>query len=296
MMYKNLSAEGLGIFGRQSELIELSLTYGFRGLDLDILDLVKRAQTQGVAQACRFLKSAQIEVGGFELPIRWLADDATFKADLPQLQTALEISSFLGGKGCYAMIQPGSDDLPYHENFELHRRRLAEVAGLLAKHEMRLGLGLLAAPAHRLEKRFEFINQADALLTLIKTIGAPNIGLLFDTWNWRVGGGSLDQLRDRGRDFIVAVRIADAPADIDPATAEETDRLLPTDGGAADIPGVMQLLGELEYEGPVSLFPHPSRFEGRTREANVQTAKGILEDLFKIAYPVDEALTEPVAG
>jgi chitinase len=41
-MYKNLNATVLGVSGRQSELIELAMTYGFRGLDIDIVDLVKR--------------------------------------------------------------------------------------------------------------------------------------------------------------------------------------------------------------------------------------------------------------
>jgi hypothetical protein len=36
-MYKNLNTAALGITGRQSELIELALTYGFRGLDLDMV-------------------------------------------------------------------------------------------------------------------------------------------------------------------------------------------------------------------------------------------------------------------
>ncbi len=284
-MYKNLSAEGLGISGRQTELIELSLTHGFKGLDLDVVDLIKRSQVQGVPQATRFLKSAQINVGGFELPVRWLADEATFQADLPQLETAMEIAAALGGNGCYTLIQPGSDELPYHENFELHRKRLAQVAKLLAAKDLKLGLGLIAAPERRAEKRFEFIYQADALLTLIKTIGAANIGLLYDTWNWRVGGGTIDQVRERGVEGIVAVRIADAPADIDASTALETDRLTPTEGGACDLPAVMQMLGELGYEGPLSMYAHPTRYTGRTREAIVQEARAALDELIKVTNP-----------
>ena len=291
-MYKNLSAEGLGISGRQTELIELALSNGFSGLDLDIIDLVKRSQVQGVLQATRFLKSAQMQIGGFELPIRWLADEAAFQADLAQLQVAMEIAVTLGGKGCYTLIQPGSDDLPYHENFELHRKRLALIAKLLAEKDLKLGLGLLAAPAHRADKRFEFIHQADALLTLIKTIGAPNVGLLYDTWNWRVGGGSLDQVRECGTEGIVAVRIADAPADIDAASAVETDRTPPQEGGACDLPAVMTLLSELGYEGPLSMFADRSRYAGRTREAIVQEARAALDDLLKIVNPqTDEVAT-----
>ncbi len=290
MMYKNLSADGLGISGRQSELIELALTHDFKGLDLDIIDLAKRAQNSGVEQAGRFLSSANIAVGGFDLPIRWLADEATFQSDLPLLNSALELSRSLGGKGCFAVIQPGSDDLPYHENFELHRKRLAEVAAIVAKFDMKLGLVLLAAPARRVENRFEFIHQADALLTLIKTIGAKNVGLVYDTWNWRVGGGTVDQVKELGSEGIIAVRIADAPAEIDPATAEETDRLLPTEGGAIDCSAVIAMLGEIGYEGPVSLFPHASRFTGRTREANVLEAKTALDDLLKVVAPQDDTL------
>jgi sugar phosphate isomerase/epimerase len=287
-MYKNLSADGLGISGRQSELIELSLTYGFRGLDLDIQDLIKRAQSGGVESACRFLESAKIEVGGFELPVRWLADEPTYKSDLEQLEVALEISAALGGKCCYTMIQPGSDELPYHENFELHRKRLAELAAILAKREMRLGLGLLAAPAHRVEKRFEFIYQADALLTLVKTVGAANVGLLYDTWNWHVGGGTLEQIRECGADGIVAVRIADAPADMDLAAAEETDRIPPSEEGAIDVPAIIALLNELGYEGPVSMYADPSRYAGRTREAIVQEAQTALDELLKTLEPGSE--------
>ena len=37
-MFRNLSASALGITGRQSEIIELSLSYGFKGIDIDLLD------------------------------------------------------------------------------------------------------------------------------------------------------------------------------------------------------------------------------------------------------------------
>ena len=50
-MYRNLNPAALGVTGRQSELIELALTYGFKGLDLDIRSVVKRARTSGADQA-----------------------------------------------------------------------------------------------------------------------------------------------------------------------------------------------------------------------------------------------------
>ena len=45
----------------------------------------------------------------------------------------------------------------------------------------------------------------------------------------------------------------------------------------------MQMLGELGYEGPLSLYAHPSRYAGRTREAIVQEARAALDELVKAA-------------
>src|SRR5262245_46089586 len=70
-MYKNLSPSAVGVFGRQSELVEIALTHRFKGLEIEITEVLKRAETTGVQQACRYLRSAPMKIGGFELPIRW---------------------------------------------------------------------------------------------------------------------------------------------------------------------------------------------------------------------------------
>ncbi len=36
-MFKNLSSKHLGVSGSQNELIELALSFGFKGFDLDIV-------------------------------------------------------------------------------------------------------------------------------------------------------------------------------------------------------------------------------------------------------------------
>ena len=36
LMYRSLNIDTLGVSGRQSELIELALTYRFRGIDVDV--------------------------------------------------------------------------------------------------------------------------------------------------------------------------------------------------------------------------------------------------------------------
>lgn len=269
-MYKNLNPESLGISGRQSEFIELSLTYGFKGFDIDIDDVLRRAEMHGTERAARLLESAKIKIGGFDLPIDWRTDDESFKAELAKLEKVASVAASLGADRCVTQVLPANDELPYHENFEFHRSRLAAVADFLARHNIRLAVGMSASILDRQEGQFQFIHQTDEMLTLLKTIPSDNIGLLLDHWHWHVGGGTVEHLSDLTADKIVSVRLADLPADADPAAVGPKQRLLPGEVGTIDTPALLTRLAEMQYEGPVTAYPNPTCFQGLTREAIVQ--------------------------
>ena len=146
-MYKNLNSWTLGISGRQSELIELALTYGFRGIDIDIQDMIGRSESKGVEHATRFLLSAQklLRIGGFDLPVVWADDEATYKADLAKLPEIAEMAAMVGAQGCVTTVVAASASLPYQENFELHRERLAEMAERLDVQRAAARRGIVAA-------------------------------------------------------------------------------------------------------------------------------------------------------
>src|SRR5690606_17598928 len=146
-----------------SELIELALTYGFRGLDVDMADLAKRARVNGIPQALRFLESAKIKVGGFDLPVNLRADDAAFATQLAQLNQVCETAAAIKAQRCLVLIAPATDDRPFQANFELHRQRLGQVADTLNKYGMRLGVGIQAAPSAREGKQHQFIYQVENL-------------------------------------------------------------------------------------------------------------------------------------
>ena len=46
-MFKILNTRGLGVGGKQNELIELALTFGFNGVEVDMADLVGRHDAMG---------------------------------------------------------------------------------------------------------------------------------------------------------------------------------------------------------------------------------------------------------
>jgi sugar phosphate isomerase/epimerase len=278
-VYKNLSPSAIGILARQSELLEIALTHKFKGLEIDINEVLRRAQASSVAQACRYLCSAQVKIGGFELPVRWSGDEKDFQTDLSQLGLILEICGALGADRCFTTIRPTSDDLPFHENFQFHVERLQKLADALAAGTVKLALNFLASPADRTDGGFEFVHQADPLVLLINSVQRDNVGLLFDAWQWWVGGGDAEKLRSLRGDQILSARLADIPVGADLGSITEDQRLMPGDGGSIDSPAILATLDDLGFDGPVAVAPSPTLFKGQKREATVGKASAALDAL-----------------
>ncbi len=282
-MYRSFDPAALGISGRQSEIIELALTYGYRGLVLDFPELLKRSEERGVDQATRFLSSAQLKIGGFELPDTWREDEATFKSSLGTLAASAHVASAAGVSICHGTVLPGTDYYPYHENFEIHRQRLGEIADVLAPHNVRLALDFLVAPAHREGHEFQFIADADAMVMLIKSIGSPNVGLALDSWNWHFGGGTTELIQALGPNQVFTFSIADAT----PGTAldqlTEEQRVMPSEDGIVEIVPMLEVLRDTGFTGPVSLAPHTNCFTGMQRDAIVKECRAVFDRLWTAA-------------
>ena len=282
-MYKNLNPASLGVSGRQSELIELALTYGFRGLDLEAGEIVRRALTQGVEEAGRYIRSGKVKVGGWMLPVDLAAPDAGFAKEVERLHGLAEAARQIGITYCTFEIKPFSNDLPYHENFERHRERLIQVGEVLGQRAIRLGLALKAAAAHRQDVAYQFIHRAEELLTLIRNTNSPHVGLALDTWNWEVGGGGRDQLDELAGAQLVSVSIADLPEDADISTVQDKQRLLPPDESIEQHGGLLRAFAQLTYAGPVTLRPHPSHLARLTRDASVDLCSKKLDQIWSAA-------------
>jgi sugar phosphate isomerase/epimerase len=282
-MYKNLNPASLGVSGRQSELIELALTYGFKGLDLEGGDLVKRATLLGVEEAAKYIRSGGIKIGGWSLPVQLTANDRAFQTDIERLSSLAPTAKEVGFQTCAVDIEPGCDDLPFHENFERHRERLGKVGDILEPCGIRLGLRLRPTSAQRKGRKFPFIHQAEELLTLIRTTNHAAVGLALDTWSWQVGGGANDQLSELQGHQIVTVSIADVPDEVDMAAVAVTDRLLPSEGAIPGHGRLLAMLAERGYQGPVTLVPHSSKLAKLTRDASVDKCASLMSKLWVAA-------------
>lgn len=282
-MFRNLSAAALGVSGHQSEIIELALTYGFQGIDIDIAEFTTRAKLKGADYAKRLIQSARLRPGVFELPVDLESDDAAFAKRVQRLSEYAQVAAEVGCTRAVATINPASDKLPYHENFEFHRQRLAEVCRALQAGGVRLGLTFQAAEYLRKGRSFQFIHDLDALTLLVNMIGVANVGLLVDVWELHVGGATVDTIRKLPPAQIVAVQVANLPLGVAPADINESSRVLPGAEGVIDMPSALLALSEIGYDGPVT--PKPSRgiFRNLRRDAIVKETGESLGRMWKAA-------------
>lgn len=303
-MFKNLDGECFGISGRQNEVVEFALSNGYDGISVDFSDLNSRAVASGVDFAARFLVSAKrLNVGVGRLNFRIDGTDEEFAADLESLTTIFEIidsiRSVENGENrvqhLSIILKPFSDKHAYHDNFELHRSRIGQVADKLAEKSIRLGIGIQAAASKREGKEFEFVYQPEALITLVKTIGKSNVGISLNTWDWLVGGGALDQLSELSVDQIVDVTLTDMPNDVDLTTVPNSDRLMPGAGDSAFCVKVCKWLHENNFEGPITPGPSSSQFSGSSRDSVIHKASNSIDEILVEVGAIEPTIS-PVAA
>lgn len=285
-MYKNLNMDCLGISGGQSELIELALSHRFKGMDLDMVEFAGQVDTHGLDHARRLIASARIQIGTFRLPVvwgQWQADDQQYKAGMEALPRIAELAAGLGCSRCLTRVDPASDERPYHENFEFHRKRIGDIAEVLAPHGIRLGLEFEATPSVRAGRAFQFIHSLDALIQLAKMAVADNVGVSVDLWQLHVCGGSLDQIKQLKAEQIIAVFLADIAADVNLEEVDTTAQLLPGETGVIDSVSALIMLAELGYDGPVTPRASIESLGGISRDAKGKLAAERLDELWQKA-------------
>jgi len=287
-MFKNLDPSAIGATGHQSEAIEVALTYGFPAVDLDIVEFAGRVKLHGMAYARRSLVSARIGVGTFTLPVDCEADDDTFKRQFAELPQYVEMAQELGCTRALYQIAPAGDKRPYHENFELHRRRFAEISPVLAAGGLRLGVGIRATEGLRKGRAFQFIHSLDALLLLLNMVGVPNLGLSVDVWDLTVSGASLENIQAISPGQVVALQLADLPSDVPLAEATESQRLLPGTTGRIDCTAILARLAGAGYDGPVTIKADRSAYQSNRRERMAKQLAEVMDKLWREARPSPE--------
>jgi hypothetical protein len=296
-MYKVLNSKGLGVAGRQNELIELALTHEFKGVEIDMTDLVGRHDALGKEFACQFLQSAKMDIGTFDLPINFGGTDDEFVASCEKLETIMDLAATLNAKRCRVRIQPNSETVPFQENFERHRERIEDIAARFETSGIRVGLYLQASTAVEADGNYKFIQTAEEILTLVKAIGHPNVGLSLDAWEWVVGGGGMDQISELDLGILTEVILSDVGAEATPGSYTNADRVLPCTGGDPFSLKIAQFLKSKEAEPAISIGTEAHMFAGAgNRHDVVAKFSAMLDKLIEGEDPTIVEEPEEVEG
>jgi len=276
-MYKNLNAEVLGVSGRQSELIELAMTYGFKGLDIDITEVVKRTARTDFERAARYLLSSKLKVGGFDVPVDLDADDASFETALAALPETIEVAGKLGAYAGFLALPAATDRLAFPEYFEILRKRVERIAALFEKNKVLLGLSFSTAAEDREGKQFKFIQDVASFLAFFQACSSEAVALVIDTFDWTIGGGTMEQLASIPGKRVAALRISDLAKVSSVTDCTKSLRLLSGTHGTIDNVQFVVALNKSGYEGPVTSFADPSNFAGVTRVSIVAKSQDALD-------------------
>ena len=227
------------------EFPRLAAKVGYPGVDV----MLKPALKAGFAATRDLLAELHLKPAAIDLPVEFRKDDAAFKQTLAGLEDAAPFAAAIGCPRMVTYIMPSSDK-PKDELRRLYKQRFTEIANILSRSHVRLGLEFLG-PLH-LRRAFpnEFIWRMPEMLEFAKECG-PNVGLLLDAWHWHYAGATPDDIVRAGKDRIVHVHFDDA-APLPPEQVKDNERLLPGEG-VIDLQGLLGALKKIGYDDALSV-------------------------------------------
>jgi sugar phosphate isomerase/epimerase len=226
------------------EFAHLAQRTGYGGVDVNLA----RAMEEGLDSTRALLKELKLRSSALSLPVEFRKDEAAFRESLARLEPAAHFARGIGSPRMVTWIA-ASADVPKPELRKLYRERFQAVARVLARAGVRLGLEFLGPLHLRRSRPHEFIWRMDEMLEFARECG-PNVGLLLDAWHWHHAGAAAEDILKAGRQAIVHVHVADAPA-LPPEEIRDNQRLLPGEG-VINWKGFFGALRRIGYQDAVS--------------------------------------------
>ena len=264
-MFPSFNARAVGLSLSAAETMELAASAGFGGVDLLVRDLLASGERPGELR--RKMDDLGLVGGAFPMPVSWRGDKDAFRRDLTDLSPLLDAASDLGLLRTATWVMPEIPDAFAHLDPEaareasvaFHVERLSAIAEALAPYRVRLGLEAIGVARFRSGRKPTFITRLGGLGPVLDPIADryPDVGILLDSFHLFASSEPIDAAMGRGARSIAWVHVADLPAGApaDPALMEDHDRGLPGDHGAIDNRGILAVLRDRGYDGPVTAEP-----------------------------------------
>lgn len=231
------------------EFVARAKRHGYQAVEFSAEEVARIIQEQGVHAARALFEEADIEPICFGLPVEWRKDHDTLKAGLRELPRLARAAQAVGCTRTATWLPPSIDEFPAAYSVRM-AERFREIARVLADFDIRLGLEWVG-PATARTKTYEWIHTLHQLLDFEAEIGAPNLGLLVDSFHWFCMRGTVEDLEQLTGGQIVHVHINDAPHK-PPEEQIDSERLLPGEG-VIDLVGFLRALKKVGYDGGIAI-------------------------------------------
>ncbi len=249
-MFTCLVCRSLCIEATQHEAIALAQRHGFASVEARA-DELARLSAEELARLLDELCTTGLRFGLAGLPIDLRRDAQRFADGLRLLPRFAQVLQRCGVTRLGFSIVPAHDELTYTANFQQHVERVGAVARVLGDCGVRVGLEYCGTHTLRAGQRHAFIHTLPQLRELIAALGAPNVGLVLDSWHWWMNGSPAAELASLRREEIVAVDLNDAPIGVLAERLLDRQRELPGATGVIEVPQFLSALKRLDYDGPV---------------------------------------------
>ena len=282
--FKNLGCGPIGVSADQPQALDYAVKYGFDGISPRLNEFEDKSASQ-IRRWVETMKAKNIRYGACTLPVQFKRPQDQVERDLAKLPGRAAIMRQLGIERVAIWIPPGHKELTYLQNFELHRKRYREIAGILDDNGMRLGLEFIGPRTSRSQSRFPFICTQKGMMELIEAIGRPNVGLLLDSWHWYTSHGSVKELLELSNKDIVHVHVNDAPLGLDIDEQVDNRRGLPMATGVIDMKGFIGALTKIGYDGPVECEPFDQELRDMDDDQALRKTIASLNQLWALTQP-----------
>jgi sugar phosphate isomerase/epimerase len=131
---------------------------------------------------------------------------------------------------------------PSMDHYELGRNNLGEIVEIAASHGVKLAIEFVAWS--------HFLAGVPTTIELIRSVAAPNLGIMFDSFHFHKGNSQFSDLEALWPGDIAFVHINDAP-DIPREVVTDQDRVIPGQG-VLPLQQILQAVRAAGYDGPVS--------------------------------------------
>jgi len=230
-----------------TEYVALAAECNYDGVTVTIDEILALGPDSPAESAEELFARYDVEPAAWVLPVNWREGEEEFRAGMSELSTSAKLAGLIGCTRCCTWIQPADRRLP-EELHDLCVSRLREISQVLGNFGIRLGLEWVAPRHLRTHPdKHPFIWRMDQLLELINDIGAPNVGMLVDSFHWFNAEHTTADLEALTPDQVVFVHINDAP-DRPLDDQYDMEREIPGEG-VIDLVAFLRALHTVGYDG-----------------------------------------------